>query len=190
MSGTKDINYNAFAGQESSDVLYLNPSNWIPPGNALNYDDIVKISNKKGATVEDIKIEGGREDCSDAVRGANYVWKRVRFKPLGAGVLTVKGSIDGWVVDNCTLEAHGRKRDIEVGQFDNYWFPGRKPTRGGVIIDTQSETGKPIRVLLWDAEDPIVRNSNVKVKRIPTFIWLPYFLFRYVMVRIQGLKTG
>jgi hypothetical protein len=189
MSSTKDKNYDAFPDQAGRETLHLGPENWVPPANPLDYDDIVKMSAKKDSVVEGITISGGREDCSDAVRGSNYTWRRVVFAPLGAGVLTIKGSIDGWLVDACLLAKHGKKRDIEVGQFDNYWFPGRPPTRNGMITRTLSEDGKPVRVQLWDAEEPLVTASNVKITKIPKFIWLPYFLVRYVYVRIIGLKT-
>lgn len=190
MSGTKDTNYDAFKDQPGAESLELGPDNWVPPANPLEYDDIVKMSNKRDCVVHDITIPGGREDCSDAVRGSNYIWRRVEFNPLGAGILTIKGAINGWAVDDCMVLCHGKKRDIEVGQFDNYWYPGRPPTRNGVIRKTQSKDCAPVRVMLWDAEKPHVIESNVKVTKIPKVIWFPYFLVRYVVVRLQGLKTS
>jgi hypothetical protein len=31
---------------------------------------------------------------------------------------------------------------------------------------------------VWDAEMPVVQNTNVKITKIPKWVWLPYFLFR------------
>ena len=134
-------------------------------------------------------ITGGKEDCSDAVRGTNYLWRRVIFRALGAGVLTIKGAIDGWMVQGCIIERHGKERDIEVGQFDNYWYWGRPPTRNGSVVDTFASDGQPVRLTLWDAEMPKVVNSNVKVTRVPKWIWLPYFCFMWCVVRLSGAKT-
>jgi hypothetical protein len=33
-------------------------------------------------------------------------------------------------------------------------------------------------VKLWDAEMPFIESTNVKVTKIPKWVWLPYFLFR------------
>jgi hypothetical protein len=73
----------------------------------------------------------------------------------------------------------GKDYSIELGQFDNYWTPGRPPTRGVKIENVHSVGGNKVIVRVWDAETPTIVNSpNVVVKKIPKFIWYPYFLFR------------
>jgi hypothetical protein len=76
-----------------------------------------------------------------------------------------------------------KQTDIELGQFDNYWTPGRKPTRNGLIKACVSEDGSPIRVTCWNADKPEVVGSNVKIRHIPWIIWFPYFCWRYLTTR-------
>ena len=43
--------------------------------------------------------------------------------------------------------------------------------------------GKPVVVKLWDSTVPEVYKSNVKIVKIPKFIWWPYFVFRAAQTR-------
>jgi hypothetical protein len=69
-----------------------------------------------------------------------------------------------------------KQTDIELGQFDNYWTPGRKPTRNGLIKACVSEDGSPIRVTCWNADKPEVVGSNVKIRQHPVDHLVPLLL--------------
>lgn len=183
-----DKNYDAFPGQDRSKPLYLNEANWVPPENPLAYDDIVKVSNCVACDVLNITIPGGTEDCVDAVRGKNLYLDHCEFIPGGNGAITIKGAFTGVQINDCVFHP-ANKREIELGQFDNYWYPGRPPTRNVRISGSYRVDSKPIRVVLWDANDVIAEKSNIKVTRIPKIIWFPYFLFMYVVVRLSGANT-
>ncbi len=51
------------------------------------------------------------------------------------------------------------------------------------IKNVQSADGKPVIVKIWDATKPIVENSNVKLIKIPKFIWFIYFVIRAAQTR-------
>ena len=150
--------------------------------NSLDYSDILKFSNCKNIIVDNCIIEGGKEDCIDAVRGSNYLIRNSNLSPFHNGI-TLKGSIDGVRIENVIFDGHGKDCDIDIGQFDNYWWIGRKPTRNIQISKVKSADGKPVIVRLWDAEAPAVIDSNVKIIRVPKFIWWPYFVFRAAQTR-------
>jgi hypothetical protein len=155
--------------------------------NALDYSDILKFSNCDGAVVDQCYIEGGKEDCIDAVRGSNYTFKNCDLAPEKNGI-TIKGSIDGVNIENVTFDGHGKECDIDIGQFDNYWYIGRAPTRNITIKNVRAKRdGNPIKIRLWDSETPNIIDSNVKVIRVPKFIWWPYFVFRAIQTR--GIKN-
>ena len=82
---------------------------------------------------------------------------------------------------------HGSDCDMEFGQYDNYWYIGRKPTRGGIINNVNATDSKPVVIKLWDATAPTVTDSNVKIVKIPKIVWFPYFVFRAIQVR--GIKN-
>jgi hypothetical protein len=56
-----------------------------------------------------------------------------------------------------------------------------------VIRNVQSKNGTPVAIRLWDAAAPTIENSNVKILRVPKFIWWPYFVFRAAQTR--GFKN-
>jgi hypothetical protein len=181
----QDINYESHV-TETGTVI----ENRIIPtsveGDPLSFSDILKFSNCTDITVDKCEIQGGKEDCIDAVRGSNYTFKNTDLYPVYNGI-TLKGSIDGVTIDNVEFKTHGSDCDIELGQFDNYWYIGRPPTRNVIIHNVNSDDGVPVKVKLWDAVTPVVIDSNVKIIKIPKLIWFPYFVFRAIQTR--GIKN-
>lgn len=154
--------------------------------NPADYSDILKFSNCSDIIVSNCTILGGKEDCIDAVRGSNYSFNNTVLAPVHNGI-TLKGSIDRVEVVNVHFTSHGKDCDIELGQYDNYWYVGRAPTRNVTIADTNAADGKPLVVKVWDAEVPTVTGSNVKIVKVPKLVWFPYFVFRAIQTR--GIKN-
>jgi len=175
-----DKNYESHVSENGTVIENrIVPEQGINPG---EYSDILKFSNCTAILVDDCEIHGGKEDCIDVVRGANYTVKNSDLYPEQNGI-TIKGSVDGVKLDNIVFKTHGRDCDIELGQYDNYWYVGRPPTRNVVLHNIKSEDEKPVIVKVWDANVPIVENSNVRIIRIPKLIWFPYFVFRAIQTR-------
>jgi hypothetical protein len=168
MSGTTDTNWRSYVGP-ADNGLKVDAAEWQAPLDPENWDDLVKASNVENLCVSGLTIPASREDSIDFVRGKDYV---VQHCTVG-GSITAKGSIDGLSLYGCCISG-----TIELGQYDNYWSRGRAPTRNVSIIDCTSPDGSPIRVKVWDAEMPLVQNTNVTFTKIPKWIWLPYFIFR------------
>ena len=168
MSGTADVNWRSYGPVD--DGTTVDAANWQAPLDPENWDDLVKCSNCTGLTISGLTIPASREDSIDCVRGGNYTIQNCTV----GGSITVKGAINGYTIYGSCVSG-----TIELGQYDNYWtIKGRAPTRNVSILDCTSPDGSPIRVKVWDAEEPFVQNSNVKITKIPKWIWLPYFLFR------------
>lgn len=175
-----DYNFKSFDGYDGHTL-----TEFEAPSNPLAYDDILKASNCSALTVEGVTIPGGRENCFDAVRGEGISLRRCTLLAGQSQAAAVfKGSIDGWGLFNCTIEP-AKETDIEIGQFDKYWTPGRKPTRSGVIAGTKTTTGEPVHVKIWDGTVPQVFDSDVHIERVSKWIWFPYFLFRYCVIRLH-----
>ena len=167
MSGTNDTNWRSYGPID--DGTTVDAAEWQAPLDPENWDDLVKASNCIGLVISGLTIPASREDSIDCVRGSNYT---VLHCTVG-GSITVKGAINGF-----TLYGSCVSGTIELGQYDNYWKPGRSPTQNVSILDCTSPDGSPIKVKVWDAEVPFVQNSNVTVTKVPKWIWWPYFLFR------------
>jgi hypothetical protein len=168
MAGTSDTNWRSYVGPQDNG-LTVNAAEWQAPLDPENYDDLVKCSNCTGLTISGLTIPASREDSIDCVRGSNYTVQNCTVH----GSVTIKGAINGFTLYGSVVSG-----TIELGQYDNYWEPCRAPTQNVSIFDCTSPDGSPIRVKLWDAEMPLVQNTNVKVTRIPKWVWLPYFIFR------------
>lgn len=176
-----DVNFESYGHKTG---LIIESRTIPPPGtNPKAYSDILKFSNCTTTVVNNCTIFSGNENASDAVRGEGYLWQNCDFVTTSPsfGALTIKGSINGWTLDNCRFNGKGDKYDVEVGQFGSYWRPGHPPTRNGFIKNCS-----PLYLQLWDAEVPTITNTTVKIHKIPKIIWFSYFLFRYVQIRITN----
>lgn len=163
-----DRNWRSYVGPEDNGRT-IRSDEWENPPDPENWDDLFKCSNVHALTAFGLAISAGREDSFDAVRGSSYEMHDCIF----FGNVTVKGAVDGARFDGCVIDGL-----VELGQYDNYWKPGRAPTSGVELIDCISSSGKPITVRCWDAKAPAITNSRVKVQRVPWIVWFPYFLFR------------
>lgn len=168
MSGTKDVNWRSYVGPKDNGRT-ITSEDWYAPDNPREWDDLFKCSNVDGLSARCLTIPASREDSVDCVRGSNYLFYHCDLR----GSTTIKGSIDGVTIERCVISG-----TIELGQYDNYWTKGRAPTRNVKVIECVSPDNSPIRIKLWDAEMPVIVNTNVKIVRIPKWIWYPYFLFR------------
>ena len=173
MSGKRDNNWRSYVGPADNGRT-ITPADWRPPENPLAWDDLVKCSNLEDFIIDGLTIPAGREDSIDCVRGKRYIIRNCIIH----GSLTLKGGIDGYRIENCLISG-----TIELGQYDNYWTPGRLPTRNGVVYRVRSPDGTPVRLKLWDAERPIVIESRVNLTARPRWVWLPYFFFRHLTNR-------
>ena len=177
----KDVNFKSYVEEE-----YLTIKAWDNPSDPAQFDDVMKFSNCKYVRVEGVTITGGMEDCIDAVRGKEYYFENLTLHPLNNGI-TIKGSIDGWHLKNILFERKGNEYTIEIGQYDNYWTPSTPPTRNGTIENVKMADGSKVTVRIWDGEKPQLINApDVKIVKIPKFIWFPYFVFR--SIQRNGLK--
>ena len=168
MAGTSDTNWRSYVGPQDNGKL-VTSEDWQAPSNPKEYDDLFKCSNVSNLTATGLVIPASREDSVDCVRGSAYSFQSCVIE----GSVTVKGAIDGLKLYNCVVSG-----TVELGQYDNYWSKGRAPTRNVSLLYCCSPDGEPIRVKLWDAEMPVVQNTNVKIVVIPKWVWLPYFIFR------------
>ena len=167
MSGTSDTNWRSYGPVD--DGTTVDGNSWQAPLNPLDYDDLLKASNCTGLVISGLTIPASREDSIDCVRGSNYLIQSCTIR----GSVTVKGAIEGFELNNCVISG-----TVELGQYDNYWFKGRAPTRYVRLVNCCSPDGSAIRVKLWDAEIALIAGTSVQVTRIPKWIWWPYFLFR------------
>lgn len=134
------------------------------------------------------------EDCVDICRGFRLTLQSFFLHIGGVNGITVKGASADVAFTDLTLQVEpGAKptSHVELGQFDNYWYPGRAPTRrcqfsGPGFFPEQ----RPVEVWAWDADIASCSfdfQSGHRVTKVPAVVWFPYFLFRYTQLRLVNL---
>lgn len=153
-------------------------------------DDSLKVSKSTGVMIANKTIFNRGEDCVDLVRVHRSWFLNFKLIPFGRCGITIKGASSEIDFAGLKFDRHGSECDIEIGQFDNYWYPGRPPTTDVDAYGPGMTDGTPVRVRLWDAEVDecdFLFDSGVEIKRIPKWIWFPYFLFQYTRIRVENV---
>ena len=175
-----DKNYISYVRENNPDLSeFVNP--FIPS----DYSDTMKFSNCSNVLIKDKTIEGGNENCIDAVRGKNYEINGCVLNCHGTSAVVYKGGINGWKILNSIINPKG-VTDIEIGQFDNYYYFGRPKTINGKLEKNKTTTGAKVRCKCWQADIPQY-DDNLVITKVTWIIWQPYFLFMYLYVRITGI---
>jgi hypothetical protein len=160
--------------------------------NVTGYDDTLKVGKSQFVNISNKTISNDGEDCVDLVRVKDSVFHTLELRPFGRNGLTVKGASSNVEFSDLKFGRHGKECDIELGQFDNYWYPGRPPTQK-IIAHGPGMAGlfdDPIRVRVWDAEvrdAEFFFDSGVKITRVPKWVWYPYFIFQYARIRVENV---
>jgi len=136
MAGTSDTNWRSYVGPADNGKL-VTSEDWQPPSDPKQWDDLFKCSNVNDLAARGLTIPASREDSIDCVRGSNYLIQSCTIQ----GSVTVKGAIEGFELNNCVISG-----TVELGQYDNYWFKGRAPTRYVRLVNCCSPDGSPIRI--------------------------------------------
>jgi len=176
MSGTRDTNWRSYVGPADNGRT-ITPADWQPPADPKAYDDGLKGSRLLNFTVAGLTIPDFAEDSIDFVQGAGYIIRDC----ITHGSITLKGSIEGFSIQDTATAG-----TVELGQYDNYWTPGRAPTRGGLILNLTSPSGQRPRVKLWDATLPEIVGSAVDLIVVPRAVVLAYFYFRHLTNRARA----
>lgn len=179
-----DTNYQSYWGVDGLTII----NQVFSPENPLKYSDILKFSICTNTLVEDTYVVGGKEDCIDAVRGENYIIRRCVLHPNGRNGITLKGNLKRAFIRDVEFETHGSECDIELGQHTIYsnFFGTNQKTEAVVIENTNSKSGKPLIVKVWNADKPVVINSNVKIQVVPKILVKLYFALRWIQIHIIG----
>ena len=93
---TPDVNWKSYVG-DNPDV-----SGFVNPPNPKDYSDIMKFGNCTNVFVADLFVASGKENALDMVRGSNYRFYRTIFSDGPVSAATIKGSIDGWKMGDCS----------------------------------------------------------------------------------------
>lgn len=171
-----DVNYCAYSDQDGVEINGGEIESLTP----TEYDDILKLSNCTRVRVSRCVINsigGNREDGVDIMRGC----RDVVFNEcdVGAGeryAFTLKGGSQDILLRRVSITRPGRWVDIDIGNYSST-VPDAKTSKVMLISVTRSD-GKPVRVRVGFADDPVIVGGNVKVLRCQSLALKAYVWFR------------
>ena len=162
----------------------------IDPADPENYDDILKISNCHDVVVRNCWINtggGNREDGIDIMRTSSNV--RIENTIVAAGskyAFTIKGGSYDIALKDITITRGGsgwEGVDIDLGNYSST-CPDIKT--GRVTLDNVRRwDGKPVRIRVGWAADPVIIGGNCKVLGWQS---LALKLYVQIMRKLGGAK--
>lgn len=174
-----DNNFESYWGEKNFTI----ENRIIAPDNPTSFNDILKLSHCENIVIKECQIEGGSEDCIDALAGKELHIINTRLRPNGRNGITLKGAIEEIGLDNVVFLSHGSECDIELGQHTIYdTLLGRDKTKRVHLTNVTSNDGKPVIVRVWNADKPGITGGNVKLIIIPKIIVKIYFLWRWIQI--------
>ena len=122
-------------------------------------------------------------------RGGNIFVEHVDIITTGIGGVAFRGEVDNFRVEATTFYGD-TKTDILIGGYEpaQQW-PFKRRASGGIISDVRREDGKPVRIVLWNAEIPAIRpNSLVSLTVVPRARVLACFTFLWMKKLAERMK--
>lgn len=158
-----DVNYYSISNQAYVKVEGIKfPSIDI---NALDYDDILKISRSNNVVIKKCNIFGGREDCVDMNNYcSNILIEDVKVHSGGKYCFTIKGGSRDITLKDIVVEGHGKEVDIDIGNWSDQ---SSELTTNVILENVTSLNGTPVTVRVLWADKPTIIGGNIKLKVIP-----------------------
>ena len=185
MNNTPDKNYLSFADREreTHELVILCPE--IDGERSEDYDDILKISHCREFTFRDCHVcpEGlQREDGVDIMRFSRTIaFFNSRVAAGRRYAFTIKGGSSEILLRNVIITRPGRFVDIDLGNYSH----NADGKTGKVTLDNVVRAdGKPVRVRVGWADQPIVIGGNVKILVVQSYLLKIYVHAKRLLAKI------
>lgn len=183
-----DENYLSYADVQNDVMQSLHHLN-VSPAFAEQYDDLLKISHCRNMAFRHLVVAPGgrqREDAVDIMRFSRDIAISSARLRGGKYVVTIKGGSRDIALVDVLIErpANGREGvDIDIGNFSHNAL-GRT---GAVLLANVSRSdGKPVRVRVGWADEPVIVGGNVKVLRFQSLLLKAYVLVKAFLAGHRG----
>ena len=158
---TKDVDNNYMSLADTSDVFLTMLLLPRKGDNPTDYDDTLKFSKAESCGIDSSYIIGGTENAIDMNRECR--WITVRDTTLVGGdhcAVVIKGGCEFVTLQGVLIRPGGGAYEIELGGWSDQ---SRKKTRQVHLLHVMRTDGKPVRVVVGNAEKPSVVGWNVKI---------------------------
>jgi len=165
----KDVNYLSYA-----DVDGVTIGDQMIVADQTKFDDSLKLSHATNFKGYNLTIYGGSENAIDL----NRECKMVLFEHLvlvggGQCAIVVKGGSEDIEFTNVCITKPKGNYDIELGGWSDQ---SRKKTKRVWLDNVVRPDGKPVRVVVGNADKPTIIGGNVKILfwrslALKAFVW-------------------
>ena len=183
-----DENYLSYADVQNDELQFLHHLN-VSPAFAEQYDDLLKISRCRNMVFRHLVVAPNgrqREDAIDIMRFSRDVYIDGAILRGGKYVVTIKGGSCEILLNDVLIErpANGREGvDIDIGNFSHNAL-GR--TGRVVLRNVLRSDGKPVRVRVGWADEPVIIGGNVKVLRFQSLLLKAYVYVKAFLAGHRG----
>jgi hypothetical protein len=148
------------------------------------FDDLLKLSHVTNATVRGCAIRGGgaqRENALDLNRQcADVLIDGCTLESGRQNALTIKGGCVAITVKDTVIVPGRGHCDIELGNWSDQ--STARTTRVWLVNVTRSD-GRPVRLRVGRADDPIVLGGNVRKDRLGSLLITAAWWAKYLFTR-------
>jgi hypothetical protein len=158
---SKDVDNNHLSIADTSGVVLEHLSLPKDGHSPSEFDDVLKFSKARNCFVLGCHVRGGRENAIDMNRECKNIV--VQDSVLLGGdhcALVIKGGCEDILIDSVLISPGGSEYDIELGGWSDQ---SRQKTRRVVLRHVLRTDGKPVRVVVGNAEKPIVEGGDVRI---------------------------
>jgi hypothetical protein len=154
-----DVNFRSYA--DMSEFRLEDEFICPPHSERYDYDDILKFSHVSKARVSRISVVGGNENAIDLNRECDdVVFNKVFINGGLQCAIVVKGGSTNIKFNDVEIASEQGHYDIELGGWSDQ---SKKRTRNVTLSNISRLDGKPVLVVVGNAELPSIKGGNVKV---------------------------
>lgn len=168
MSDNNFLVYGDCDGQTLSDQVLAPPA-------PLSFSDTLKLSHASNFLAERCDITGGNEDCIDINRMCRDITVQDCILRIGGHqAVTIKGGSSAIHLKNLVIHGAGKYAEIELGN----WSDQSMDKTTNVVIENCSRVdGRPLRIVVGKADNPIIIGGNCVINRkwsmlVKLYCWL------------------
>lgn len=183
-----DLNHLSYADVQNDEMVVLHHLNVSPP-DAEKYDDLLKVSHCRNMTFRHLVVAPNgmqREDAVDIMRFSRDIVLDGAILRGGKYVMTIKGGSRDIQLHDVLIErpaSGGEGVDIDIGNFSHNAL-GR--TGRVVLRDVLRSDGKPVRVRVGWADEPVIVGGNVKILRFQSLLLKAYVFVKAWLAGHRG----
>lgn len=142
------------------------------------FSDTLKLSNTHNFVGTRLDIVGSNENAVDMNRTCkNVVLSNCQLRGGGQCAVVIKGGSSQITLQDIEIYEVRGSYDIELGGWSDQ---SQEITREVALVNVRRLDGEPVRVVIGNAEKPLVVGGNVKILTLQSWLLKVYIVLKRV----------